>query len=258
MLQECSGMAVSPDADQGTGHAAVLIQPVPLATLVDACRQETARFLRQEPSQDRFCFEIFRRAICDGDQAAWDAIYATYHGIVAAWSRRHPAAPAVRIDDDEMVNRAFERFWKALGPERFPSFPSLAALLRYLKMCVHSVIQDDLRKGAGARLESLSEQVDGLAAAPEAETLIVGDLAGRDLWEAISAEARDDGERLVAYLSLVLDCKPGEIHRRYPSKFASAADVYRTKRNLLDRLRRSAPIRQLLTGAPEKLLPLRL
>ena len=49
--------------------------------------------------------------------------------MVRAWIRRHPAAAAAGEDDEYWVNRAFERFFIAVGPERFGTFPSLAALL---------------------------------------------------------------------------------------------------------------------------------
>ena len=55
----------------------------------------------------------------------------------------------------------------------------------------------------------------------------------------------DEAERLVVYLSFVLDLKPAAIHGRHPGRFGSMADVYRVKRNALDRLRRSPEIRAL-------------
>jgi DNA-directed RNA polymerase specialized sigma24 family protein len=33
------------------------------------------------------------------------------------------------------VNRAFERFWRALPPDRFADLPTLAKILEYLKRC---------------------------------------------------------------------------------------------------------------------------
>jgi hypothetical protein len=48
------------------------------------------------------------------------------------------------------------------------------------------------------------------------------------------------------YLSFVLDLKPGEIQERHPELFASVDDVYRIKRNVVERLRRSPQIREFL------------
>ena len=74
-------------------------------------------------------FELFRRAICMGDQSAWEAIFSQYRGMLLARVRQHRARTSE--DDEALVNLAIERFWMAVGPEEFVRFPSLAALLRY-------------------------------------------------------------------------------------------------------------------------------
>ncbi len=68
----------------------------------------------------------------------------------------------------------------------------------------------------------------------------------QELRRAIDAELHDEAERLVAHLCLVLDLKPREVYERHPDRFADVADVYRVKRNLLERLRRSPAIRRFL------------
>lgn len=219
---------------------------IPLARLAGVCREETGKFQRHEPSRDEFCLELFRRAIAGRAQAAWDAIIAQYRGMVLAWIRQHPAAPAVRDDDDYWVNRAFERFWGAVGPERLASFPTLAALLRYLKLCVHSTLLDEVRARGATRLEPLAVGKGEPAVALDLESTAISQQVGRELWSSIEAELGDETERLVARLCLVLELKPSEVHARYPDHFASVADVYRIKRNLLDRLRRSPEIRRFL------------
>ena len=113
------------------------LQNVPLSTLVSACQEDTRQFFRREAVRADSCFELFRRAISERSQPAWDAIYAQYRGIVLSWVHLHPAFPATREDAEYWVNRAFERLWSALPPERFGSFAELTGLLRYLKMCVH-------------------------------------------------------------------------------------------------------------------------
>ena len=67
----------------------------------------------------------------------------------------------------------------------------------------------------------------------------------------------DDGERRVVYCSFALDMKPGEIQARQPELFATVADVYRLKRNALDRLRRSPEIAGFLAPTRENAEPAR-
>jgi hypothetical protein len=233
MASETKGEVVSVDVRQ-----------TPLAELVATCREETERFLRREPARDDFCFEIFRRAICDRVQQAWDAVFAQYRGMVLAWVRRHPVAGKTNEDDEFWVNRTFDRFWVAVGPERFDAFPNMAALLRYLKLCAHSVLLDEVR--GTVRGEALTDQVAERIETPDVADAALGQLAGGDLWAVIVAEMQDEAERRVAYECFVLDLKPREVHERHRELYPSVADVYRIKRNLLDRLRRNANIRAFL------------
>lgn len=219
---------------------------MPLADLAAHCREETGKFLRREASSDAYCFEIFRRAVCDRDEPAWRVVFAQYRGVVLSWVRRHPVAAQAREDDEYWVNRTFERFWSAVGPERFGAFPGVAALLRYLKLCSHSVLLDEARARVAAHSEPLDERVAEHIETPDVADAAIGQLAGGDLWGVILAELQDEAERRAAYLCLVLDLKPREVQERHPELYESVDDVYRIKRNVLDRLRRNPRIRAFL------------
>ena len=218
-----------------------------LGELARRCREETSQYLRGDSTGGAFCFEIFRRAIREREERAWEAVFAQYRGMVLAWVHRHPAWRTGREEDAYWTNRAFERFWVAVTPERFATFPNIASLLRYLKLCTHSVLLDDARARRAASFQSLDDRGAGEAAETGdiAETTI-GNLTGNDLWRVIEAELRDETERRVAYLSFVLGLKPRVIAEAHPELFGDVADVYRLKRSLLDRLQRNAAIRQFL------------
>jgi hypothetical protein len=189
--------------------------------------------------------ELFRRAICERDELAWEAVYSQYGGLVCAWLCRHPAWPTIGDDPEGWMNCVFARFWAAVAPERFASFPSLAALLRYLKLCAHSVLLDELRARHVRQLSSHSG--NGVATGVvDAERLAIERAAIEALWATINWEVKDEDERLVAYLGIALEMKPREIHTRHPEQFATVGQVYTVKRNLLDRLRRKPSIRRLL------------
>ena len=196
---------------------------LPVGELARRCREEAARFARGEPALEEFAYEMLRRAVCDGDQAAWDAVVAQYRALVLAWMRRHPAFPATDEEDDYWVNRTFERFWQAVGPARFHAFPGLTEAA-----------------------EPLAEHAVGLAGGPGGEEAVLGELAGRELWRAIEGEVRGEPERLVARLCLGRGLRPGEVYARHADSFGDVAEVYRVKRRLLDRLGRSPAIRRFL------------
>jgi DNA-directed RNA polymerase specialized sigma24 family protein len=218
-----------------------------LADLARRCREETMRFLRGEARDDSFCFELFQRAVALRDHDAWEAIMAQYRGIVLAYVGQHAAATLVYEHEDYWVNRAFQRFFIAVGPERFDKFPDLAALLKYLKMCVHSVLLDEVRARRAASIASLDDVPDTIPAEGDAEASVVGKLAGEQLWDAVARELQDEAERVVAYLSFARDLKPAAIYQRHPALYDSVADVYRVKRNVIERLRRSPAIRAFVT-----------
>jgi hypothetical protein len=222
------------------------LREVSLSDLARRCHEETLRFLRGEARDDAFCFEIFLRAIVQREDDAWAAIVGQYRGIVLAYVGQHTVATMMQEPDDYWVNRAFQRFWSAVGADRFTQFPDLAALLKYLKLCVHSVLMDEVRARRGGMLSSLDEVPESATARGDAEQSVVGQLAGEELWAAVMRELHDEAERVVAYLSFARDMKPSDIFERHPRLYENVADVYRIKRNIVERLRRSTDIRAFL------------
>jgi hypothetical protein len=222
-----------------------------LSDLARACAEETSKYKRGEAAHDRYCLELLRRAVCDRDGAAWEIVLAQYRSLVLAWVRQHPASASQGEDGDYWVTRAFERFWMAVGPDRFGAFDHLAAVLRYLKMCVHSVLMDEARARSSRSTEPLDELESDLPDRQDVESEVLGRVSGRDLWTVIERALADEGERRVIYCSFSLEMKPAEIHQLHPELFVTVADVYRVKRNAMDRLRRSAEIAQYLTPRHE-------
>jgi hypothetical protein len=224
------------------------LRELPLVELARRCREETLRFLGGGDRDDAYCFEIFHRAVVDRDDAAWEAIVTQYRGIVLAYVAQHTVAAVARESDDYWINRAFQRFWSAVGPDRFSHFPDLPSLLKYLKLCVHSVLMDEMRARRAASSSSLDEVPESLPGRTNAERTVVGELSGQQLWDAIIREVQDEAERKVVLLSFARDLKPSEIFERHPELFPSVADVYRIKRNVIERLRRNEEIRSFLAA----------
>ncbi len=210
------------------------------AGLAHRCRQETERFYRRVPYDERYCFELFRRAILRRDQSAWEYIYAQYGSLVARWVGRHPAFPSTGEEAQYFVNRAFEKMWLALKPDRFSRFPNLKSLLRYLQMCVHSTIVDVVR---AKECPVADKPIEMLAAGdrsnePGVERAALERVQRQDFWREIEVRLHSDQERRVVYGSFVLALKPGELYDRYPDTFRDVKHVYRVKENVLARLSR--------------------
>ena len=219
-----------------------------LASIAHRCTRETEAFFQRQAHDPAYCYELFRRAIVDRCQPAWDVIYAQYRPLVAGWVERHPAFAFSGEEVQFFVNRAFEKMWAALDSSKFARFPNLKSLLRYLQMCVHSTIVDQSRKAeqavASVQVESLSDR--SAADGPRHDDPALAGVYRQEFWQQINGRLNDERERRVVYGSFVLGLKPREVHARYQDTFNGVKDVYRVKENVLARLRRDAELAEIL------------
>lgn len=212
-----------------------------LSSLRFRCAEESDRFFRRQDYDPRYCFELFRRAIVEQEQRSWELVYRQYKPLVSNWVGRNSLTHTLSEEVEYFVNRAFEKFWSAVTPEKFDNFSDLKALLRYLQMCVHSVLVDSARMAERAQL--LAEESDeagspGEELEPDPEELALERARNTDLWQWINARLKDERERCVLYGSFVLEMKPAEIFQAYRRHFANVREVYTVKDNLLARLKR--------------------
>lgn len=243
-----------------------------LAGLGHRCAQESDLFFRRQEHDPRFCFELFRRAIVQHDERAWELIYTQYRPLVKGWVERHALFTAVDEEAQYFVNWAFEKMWSVMTPAKFAAFPDLKSILRYLQMCVHSALVDYARTGEHdrLRLEAQSEGMTGrqdgdatLRAAGEEsaghqrhaspgspiEDKVMARLERQEFWREINERIKDEREQRVLYGSFVLALKPGEIYNLFTGTFSNVTEVYRVKENLIARLRRDETLKDLLANA---------
>ena len=230
------------------GVDGVQVEFLSVQELARNCTEETNKFLKQAPSDDRYCVELFRRAIIRRDEIAWNYLYQQYAPLVLTWVTQHQSAVSLMNQDggSSLVNAVFAKFAQALTPGKIANFETLAAILKYLKLCVHSVVADEMRTRQTRQHE---DTLDSLEQEPVGEDLaehVVSTLSARDIWELIIGEVQSEEERILLYLAYVQGMKPGEICNQQPRYFPSVGDVYRTKRKVLDRLRRNHRLQSLL------------
>jgi RNA polymerase sigma factor (sigma-70 family) len=223
-------------------------QQLTLTGIAHRCAVETTRFFQRKQSDPQYCFELFRRAIVERNEGAWEIVYAQYRPLVIGWIQRHAAFANSGEDADYFVNRALEKFWIALTPEKFKKMRNLKALLRYLQMCVHSVILDYVRGAKQATVGLADEVLTAASSAREQtpEEQAVDQMQRQAFWRQIDERLHNEKERRVVYASFVLALKPRQIHAQFPDLFRDVREVYRVKENVLARLRRDAELKQLL------------
>jgi len=205
-----------------------------LMMLAEYCAQEIHKYRHNEPSDERYGLEIFRRATVLHDHEAWATMQCQFTENVRFWLARHACRDAALRHESEQdyIDHAFQRFWQAVSDQRL-TFASLASALRYLRLCLHCAVMDTLRGYAHARLESLPEP--GHPNEPQVEDRY----NESELWETINNLLTNERERRVAYLHFHCNLKPREIMRYCPNEFTSEEEIYRLKRNIMERILRN-------------------
>jgi hypothetical protein len=56
-----------------------LLIDMSLSSLVERCNNEISKYSRKEPFDDQYCLEIFRRAMLQHDEQAWDVLQQRFH-----------------------------------------------------------------------------------------------------------------------------------------------------------------------------------
>ena len=241
-----------PDQVERRARLLQLVQ-LPVSDLARQLAAETRLFLNGEASDDLPGLALFTVAITERHQGstradnAWAAIYQQYEPLVLTWVNQHQSATTLLGQDGSapLVNAAFAKFAQAMAPAKMGNFDSLAAVLQYLKTCVHSVIADEVRSRQARHYEETLELIEHEPAADDPADDVVSNITAQSLWEVLQEELNGDAERLLIYLAYVQGMKPGEISSRHNGLFPAVEDVYRVKRNVLERLRRNRRLQQL-------------
>ena len=222
-----------------------------LIDLAKRCSEETELFRIHQDHDTRYCFELFRRAIHEQDQLAWDMICKQYESIIANWwIKPHRGFKVSGEDVEQVINRTFEKFWSALSPEKFDGFSNLGSLLRYLKMCVHSVITDynRLEKKPSFYLTDREERITSKDPNSFPEKKVVDREYKQEFWDWICSQLKDEKELLVVYGTFSLNLKPKELYSKFLNRFNDVDEIYTTKQNILARLRRNPELQKFLDG----------
>ena len=220
--------------------ASVLTNPLccemSLAELAAQCMRELGNYRRGKTCTDIYGLELLRRAIVQSDQEAWAWVQYCFGGMVRGWLRRHPQREvACRLESDEnYVAQTFERFWQATTLHQQVEFSTLAAALQYLRASLNGVILDELRVYTRPREVLLPEPGE------PGEPLVEDDTENSEVWESLHMLLTNPREQRVAYFLFHCGLKPREIIRFCPQDFSDIQEIYRLRRNIMERLLRNA------------------
>lgn len=210
-----------------------------LNQLEAACAQQTARFLRGHDADASFGYELFRRALDLQNNRAWEAVWRVYGDMVAGWVQSHPAFHSSTEEAAYFANRAMERLWinVACKEGKFSNFTTLAAVLRFLKLCVHSAVIDDgpRRPPQAISLVKLDDEVghDQFAVKLDLSPLNKG-----AFWQLIDGHLRSELERIVVLGYFFYGIKNRELYALYSDRFDSSKQIANMRLSVLRRLAR--------------------
>lgn len=210
--------------------------------LATALAAETRKFRTHQPHNDQIGLALFTLAIAHNNQEAWTCLYGQYKPLVLTWVMQHPQAARIVAQDGDatpLINSVFAKFFQAVTPAKLQGFDSLAALLKYLRFCARSVVCDAARLHRASRVEETIDEIEHEPAGDDLADGVLATIHAHHVWQIILDELHSDEERQLLYQIFLLGMKPSEVCRRAPGFFPTADDVYRVKRNVLERLRRS-------------------
>lgn len=184
-------------------------------------------------------YQTFHRAIFERNSDAWGEIAERFRPLMIAWAHRYRASVPITDFNEDLADQALARAWAALTPEQFETFPSVAALMAYLRMCVRSTIIDCARV---QRNQERLRQIEGGACCHPGEEAI-SRIAYAELWKLLDALVDSPQEQIVLREAIINGVPPRQILAQHPGAFPDISAVYAAKRNLLDRLRRNPELR---------------
>jgi RNA polymerase sigma factor (sigma-70 family) len=222
------------------------LQDMAVEDLAQKCAQETDHFFTHHDCDSSYCFELFRRAVQNKDQRALEVVITQYQPLVTRWVKRHPDYLLINEEAQDFIAQAFERFWIFFTPAKFDKSQNLAAILRYLQMCVRGAITDAWRKYRRIRLEQ--EMRDEAQEFSQSEATPEDLLKTDEIWQIIKKKSKNPKEYTVVYASFRLALSPREILAEYPGVFHGIKEIYQYKANLLDRLARDDELKDFALG----------
>ena len=207
-----------------------------VSSLAEHCIEEMNNYRCGDPSDERYALELFRRAMMECDEYAWVCLQQVFSDVLRDWIRFHPcSAAARRLDSEEnYISLAFERFWQAAVYGQHLQFRSLASALQYLHASLNGAMLDTLRAYSRPREVPLPEPGD------QSEPREKDQEENYELWEIIQHLLPRAREQRLAYLLFHCGLKPREVVRFCPQEFSDVQEVYRLRRNILERLMRNA------------------
>lgn len=92
---------------------------LPIDEIIARCQEETERYSRRDSHDPRYCYELFRRALAEQDQEAWQALRAQHQRLVGSWIQATLNRMEYRADDasfEDISQEVWLRLFRFIPP----------------------------------------------------------------------------------------------------------------------------------------------
>lgn len=250
----------------------ITVEQMTVDALAQRCREETKQFLQGRPYDDTWGRELMRRALVLRDERAWRVIYQQYHRQVGKWVQ---ARLTIAVAESVLQTLIDDAFLKMQGtftrhPEKFANYPTTAALLGLLRLCVERMVQDYIAKAQQEvntiALDDLLSDQEAYAvddhltqggwrthtlAADDVVSTFFADDAQQELWAFLQRLLCDEKEQVVVNALFIEAQKPRQLYAERPDLFQSVDEINTIRERLKARLQRNHEFRTYLQQVSE-------
>jgi hypothetical protein len=199
-----------------------------IAELADQCMNEINHYHTGVLLSERYCAELFCRAILQEDQDAWKAVQQCLSETVRGWLDRHPKREAAcRLDSKETyITQAFVRFHQAAVLQQV-EFSRLPSALQYLRVSLNSALLDALRASSRPLATRLQKRkpCNSIMSTTESE-----------VWEMLAEMPLDNREQRLAYLLFNCGLRPKDIVHTFPEELYDVHEISLLRCTIIERL----------------------
>ena len=213
------------------------------------CNEQNELFKRNPKQSDQtVCFELMRRAIYRIEDAA-DVVYEIYFD----WLKRKIVGMFQRQDDavEDLAQDAMVRFFTYVTPKSWPKFQTLSHVLAYMGKCGQAVVynywrqRQTVEKHTQELEDHHEESVTDTEEVRPIEDGYEQNQALAQLWQCVKKNCSDALDLFLAQQLWQYGMQPKEVAKKYPDRFPKPVEVYKRKRNLIDRIKRDTSYRSL-------------
>lgn len=211
--------------------------------LTQYCQEQNQRFkTASHNSDERYCFELIRRAVYrieDADIYFFEVYRPWVSNKIAA---RCPGEPELVAD---LSQEALLRFFKYVTPETWNRFANLPPLLAYLGKCGETSLLNHWRNVTNRQKleDAFTETEDVSAPIPSerpTESKVTEEHFAQLLWRCVQRNCKDLNDLFLAKQLWLYGVKPQDLSKHYADRFPKLEEIYKRKRNLLDRIKRDS------------------